>query len=125
MAAGVQFQQVLDVAGVGMEANVDEGGGHGVLVDLARLEVLDQGAVQGLLAPEFLNHVTPKELDLVVFEGALLKDLGGPKLVPPVDEGHRIYDPAQIMALVQGGVAAAHHHHVLPAEEVAVADRAV
>ena len=108
-----------------METHVDKGGGHGEFVDLVRLEVLDQGAVQGLVAPELLDHVTPEELDLLIGEGPLLKDLGGPELVPPVYKGYRFDDPAQVMAFVHGGVAATHHHHVLTAEEVAVAHCAV
>ena len=125
MAAGVQLQEILNIVGIGVKPNVDKGRGHRKFVELVRLEVLDQGAVQSLVAPEFLNHMTPKEFDLFILECPLLKNLGAPEFVPPMNESHRVDDPTEVMAFVEGGIPATHDHNVLTAEEVAVAYGAV
>ena len=100
MAACIQLQDTLDIFCIGMVPNVDERSGHRVLVHFFCFQILDQGSVKGIVAPEFFNYVAPEELYFIVCEGPFLNDLGGPELVPSVDVGNRVYAAGEIMAFV-------------------------
>ena len=125
VAQSVHLQQSLQVFRVGMKADVNKRGGGRVVVDLFRLQVLDPGVLQHLVAGELLHNVAPQEFHLFVVEGPFLKDPGGPELVTAVYVSNGVDYSSQVVPFVHGGVAPAHDHHILPAEEIAVANGAV
>src|SRR3712207_7491123 len=80
---------------------------------------LDAG--DGLVAGHVGDLLAEGPADLLVLLRALLHDLRGAQLLPPVDDGHRLGEAGEEGGLLHRRVAAADHDDVLVTEEEAVA----
>src|SRR5215204_3014651 len=88
---------------------------------LAGARVAHPHAADLVLAEDVDDLAVPEEADLVVREGALLHDLGGPQAIAPVNDRHRPREAGEEGGLLHRRVAAADDGDVLVAEEEAVA----
>src|SRR5262245_27892717 len=73
------------------------------------------------LAQHFLDHGVPHKADLVVLEGALLHDFGGPQLVTPVHDGDVASKPGKKEGLFYGCITTAYNCHFLTTKKETIA----
>jgi hypothetical protein len=121
VAVVIQLELALEQGAVGLVPDGHEEAGHAELGFLARDGVTQVDAPYLGVALNAADHGIPAEVDLGVFEGALLHDLGGPQLVAPVDDRDLGGEAGQKEGLFEGGIAATGHGDVVLAEEEAVA----
>src|SRR3712207_7858387 len=98
----------------------DEHPGDRQLLGRAGADVGQPDTRDGLVAKHVDDLLVERPADLLVVLRALLHDLGGAQLLPPVDDGHGLGEPGEERRLLHRRVAAPDHDDVLIAEEEAV-----
>ena len=123
----LHVQHPIKELGVGVVADEAEQAEEAVVLvrgdggQLPGLHVLHRHGGEQLVAVHLHHHAVPQEVDLGVGEGLLLNGLGGPELIPAVDDGHLPGELGQVHGLLHRAVAAAHHVDLKVLEEGRVA----
>ncbi|ESQ07370.1 sugar ABC transporter ATPase [Streptomyces sp. PVA_94-07] len=121
VALVVQVELSGEEFGAGVVADGDEQSRGRPLTDLACQRVAQgHSAEHAVLLLDLDDLAVEREGDLVVGEGAVPHDLGGPQGGAAVDDGDGAGEAGEESGLLHGGVAAADHDDVAVAEEEAV-----
>src|SRR5688572_4814497 len=120
VALVIQLQLADEQLGARVVADGHEQAGHRQRLGRPGVRVGELDRRDGAVAVDLGDLLAQRPADLLVVLRALLHDLGGAQLLPPVDDGHALGEAGEEGRLLHRRVTAADDRDVLVAEEEAV-----